>query len=120
MSLFSWYVQGAFLSSVPGLTKEITIITNKDEPETTAKFFFLTQNSAYFKKACGQEWKEGQTRTIELAEVEPDTFTAYLFWVYKEQVAIETDMDIDDIYIYHVSQAFDALVKLWLLGDRFA
>ena len=39
---------------------------------------YLEKSSDYLKKACGKEWKEGQTKILELPDIMPDTFAIYL------------------------------------------
>lgn len=62
------------LSSVPDYSKSITIIINEEDPESTQQFItpegLLKERSDYFKAVCNKQWKEGQTRTIKLSEVE--------------------------------------------------
>lgn len=102
---------------MPDFTKELTIIINEDSIERTASFTvpedLLAEHSEYFKAACRNEWKEATSRVIKLLDVDIDTFHTYLYWVYRERVAMKPLSKKSDFM-----SSFNELAKLWLLSDR--
>jgi hypothetical protein len=64
---------------------------------------------------------------VKLPEVDVDTFNSYLFWVYKEKIAIrdgsylEEEGDRTSVECMARGGAIHtSLVKLWVLADRLA
>jgi len=85
----------------------------------------LVEKSKYFKKyfeiLCRGEWKEATSRVIKLRDIDAKAFKSYVYWIYRNELAIDTDYDVqvtdcDEDAVDHIY----TLVKLWLLGDRFA
>jgi hypothetical protein len=102
---------------VPDFSRELIIIINEDQPELTARYTvpecLLTETSEFFKAACRSDaWKEYAERTIKLPDVEPDTFNAYLLWVYRQEIPTAHPKEALEL--------IDGLARLWLLGDRLA
>lgn len=57
--------------------------------EAECKFYVhksVVSRSEFFEKALKSEWKEGQGRRILLPEDDPETFQAYLHWVYTGRI----------------------------------
>lgn len=104
-------------NSVPDFRKEITVILNKENPEHTTSFIvpecLLIETSGFFKAACREgALAESTTRTIKLAEVEPDVFNAYLLWVHRKELPTAPSDD--------ASELVEDLVRLWLLTGHLA
>lgn len=99
---------------MPDFSKEITIIVGDESAPSlhtklTVHESFLVEKSEFFQAACRNEWKETTSRIIILPEVEIDTFRAYLFWVYREQVPIHHKVDSPG----YGFQTIGTLVKLF-------
>lgn len=104
-------------SSVPDFRKEIIVILNEESPEHTTSFTvpecLLTETSDFFKAACRDgAWIESTSRTINLPDVDPDVFNAYLLWVHRKALPTAPS---DDAF-----ELVEDLVRLWLLADRLA
>jgi hypothetical protein len=88
----------------------------------------LTDKSEFFKAACRNEWKEATSRVIKLPDVDNDVFRSYLFWIYREKVAIRNGVYLevkdDDVGLAELAQRCCAihtsLAQLWILADRLA
>lgn len=83
----------------------------------------MTEHSDFFEAACRGEWKEATAGTIEIPDVDNQTFYAYLYWIHKEKIPFETDYDLDEcpsssLYDHEASATLDEIIKLWLLADR--
>lgn len=54
--------------------------------ETKKDFFvhetLITRSSSFFQAALSKNWKEGQTKTVELPGTKPEIFHIYLDWLY--------------------------------------
>ncbi|USW55610.1 Putative BTB/POZ domain-containing protein [Septoria linicola] len=46
----------------------------------------LRARGGFFEAALKQQWREGQTREIELPEDEPDIVAAYIEWLYSGKI----------------------------------
>ncbi|KAI9666701.1 MAG: hypothetical protein M1821_004637 [Bathelium mastoideum] len=67
--------------SVSGLLVKVLVGTSKKEFTLCKEL--LCSSSGYLKAALSNEWREAQTRTIELPEDDEDTFELYLQWLYS-------------------------------------
>ena len=47
----------------------------------------IKSRSSFFEKASSGEWEEAQERRVALKEDDPETFKAYLHWVYTGKIA---------------------------------
>lgn len=104
-------------NSVPDFRKEIIVILSDEDSDYTTTFTvpecLLVETSEFFKAACRDgAWLESTSRTIKLAEVEPDVFNAYLLWVHRKDLPTAPS---DDAF-----ELVEDLVRLWLLADRLA
>lgn len=106
--------------SVPDLTKNVTIVVNEGHPQITASFTvpesLLIEKSDYFKAACRGVWKEATSRVIKLQDIDAEAFNSYIYWVHRNQLAINAKLDRKDVK--SATSYVDKLVRLWLLGDR--
>jgi len=104
----------------------MTIIINEDEPEHTASYTvpetLLTEKSKFFEAACRNDWQEASTRIIKIPEVDTSAFKAYIHWIYKEKVAVSSQLTFDGKYntMAEARPTLHGLIQLWLLADRFA
>jgi hypothetical protein len=109
-------------NSVPDLTKNVTIVINEGHPQLTATFTvpesLLIEKSQYFKAACRGSWKEATSRVIKLQDIDAEAFNSYMYWIHRNELAINTKLDPKDVK--SAATYVDKLVKLWLLGDRLA
>jgi hypothetical protein len=88
----------------------------------------LTDKYEFFKAACRNEWKEATSRVIKLPDVDNDVFRSYLFWIYREKVAIRNGVYLevkdDDVGLAELAQRgcaiHTSLARLWILADRLA
>ena len=112
------------------LQEDITLLVGPSKEKFTAPKCFLTKSAEFFKACCSSSWKEGQTNTIELPEETPETFSAYLQWLYTEHLVIVDGFNLDDIKVYSEDEpensaaqeetdaAFKALCDFAVLADR--
>jgi hypothetical protein len=88
----------------------------------------LTDKYEFFKAACRNEWKEATSRVIKLPDVDNDVFRSYLFWIYREKIAIRNGVYLeakdDDVGLAELAQRgcaiHTSLAQLWILADRLA
>lgn len=83
----------------------------------------IVEKSQYFKAAYRGDWKEAQTRTVKLQDVDVEAFDSYMFWIHRGELAINTDFDLlEGGKIQHAAAYahINKLVRLWLLGDRLS
>lgn len=73
----------------------------------------LCDNSKFFKAALKKEWREGQTRKIDLAEHGPEVFNLWLNWLHGRRILMDNDDGENAV------QHFDygLLIKAYHLGD---
>lgn len=45
----------------------------------------LIEHSENFRAACNRKWKEGQSGVVKISDIEPATFKAYVFWMYRQK-----------------------------------
>ena len=106
---------------MPDFSKELTIIINEDDPQTTATFTvpegLLTEHSKFFKAACRDASGEAAT-VIKLPQVDPDTFRAYLFWIHRRELAFSNISESQGVSASDLYPISLALANLWLLADR--
>lgn len=111
------------------INEEKQLALNADLFYDKVTVLLLTESSASFKAACSKNWMENeeQSRIIKIAHVCPLAFKAYLFWIYKGDIAIDTSFRLlfgtdqqDDNTVHKATEALQDLVELWLLADRFA
>lgn len=107
-----------FFRAIVDLSKDITLIINQEEPESTATFTapesLLTGSSEFFKAACRNNWREAVSRTIKIPEVNAIAFNTYLHWVYCKKIYTHLFTNASNC-----GAMFNDLVELWLLADRF-
>lgn len=100
--LLATHQQCRYVTSIPDFTKELTVVINEDEPELAASFTvpegLLVEHSDFFKAACRNEWLEATSRVIKLPQVDGESFRAYLYWVYKGEIAFDTSFGSQDQY----------------------
>lgn len=88
---------------------------------------FLTKSSDFSKACCNGEWKESQTKTIELPETEADTFSIYDQWLCTGALVVcERDQEklaIDPENVQErravVREFYGPLVSLAVFADTF-
>jgi hypothetical protein len=106
---------------VPDFTKEVTIIINEDDPQTTDKFTvlegMLAEHSGFFQATCRDASGEDAT-VIKLPQVDPDIFRAYLFWIHRNKIAFNTDFASQSVSGSDLYPTSLGLAMLWLLADR--
>ena len=106
---------------MPDFSKELTIIINEDDPQTTATFTvpegLLTEHSKFFRSACRDASGEAAT-VIKLPRVDPDTFRAYLFWIHRRELAFSNISDSQGVSASESYPLSLNLANLWLLADR--
>lgn len=67
--------------------------------------------SPFFASAFNGPYKEGQTRTMTLYEIEPEAFGMFVSWLYQRKLPTHTG-EFEHVDLVH-------LANLWILGDRF-
>ena len=106
---------------VPDFTKNLTIIINEEDAQTTATFTVpegpLTEHSKFFKAAC-RDASGKATTAIKLTQVDPETFRAYLFWIHGRKIAFDVNFARQGVSASALYPTSLALAKLWLLADR--
>ncbi|GIZ43512.1 hypothetical protein CKM354_000673600 [Cercospora kikuchii] len=60
----------------------------------------LRKSSKFFDAALKKEWKEGQQRTVDLPECDPEGFKVYINWLHSGKIyaKLECDEDSDRCY----------------------
>jgi hypothetical protein len=98
-------------------------------PTTDQKNFlvhesFLTTRSEFFKRAMNGRWTESATRTISLADDDPDTFALYLNHVYKNELPTMAKSK-EELHAIpssqiseHVHEEYMALFRLYILAEK--
>lgn len=68
----------------------------------------ICEKSRFFKAACSDRWIEGQTKTVDLPEENPQVFQLYVSWLYKAKISLPgTEAGYNQ----------NALMLLYVLGD---
>jgi hypothetical protein len=70
----------------------------------------LSESSEFFKSALAPEWLEGKSRIVRLPDDDPESFKAYVAWLYTRRVYLGTVEEEKVSYTY----AF----KVYVLGDK--
>lgn len=65
-----------------------------------------------------KEWREGQTRSVELPDDDPTVFRVWLNWIYRRHVAVgpNTGETMDDHYTNQ--QVWSQVIASYVLGDK--
>ena len=69
----------------------------------------LSQSSEFFAAALKKEWREGQNRSIQLAEYEKEIFELYLRWLYSGKIFVKNSGE---------DSGYPTLAKLYVLGEK--
>lgn len=72
-------------------------------------------SSKFFKAACSKRWAEGRAKEVRLDEVKPETFQAYVVWVYAERITANRSTQGDAKAA--ALDEFTEMVDLYLLGE---
>jgi BTB/POZ domain len=72
---------------------------------------FICFYSPFFASAFNGLYKEGQTQTMTLYEIEPEAFGMFVSWLYQRKLPTHT-VEFEHVDLVH-------LVHLWILGDWF-
>jgi hypothetical protein len=103
----------------------VTLIVGPEKRELLVHANYIARNSAFFKTALKKEWREGQTRTINLPTYDYETMTSYLKFVYGIQLSVEVESDqlrtcreptADQLK--NLQAAYLSFAKLYVLGCR--
>jgi hypothetical protein len=78
-------------------TQEQTFLIHKD---------FICYYSEFFAAAFNGKFKEGQTQSMNLDDIDPDAFALLVDWLYTQRV----ESDGGDL---------PTLARLWIMGGRF-
>ena len=108
---------------MPDFTKELTIIINEDDPQTTETFTIpeglLTEHSKFFQAECRDASGEA-VPVIKLPQVDPDAFRAYLFWIHRSNIPFSITSSSQGVSASDLYPISLALANLWLLADRLS
>jgi hypothetical protein len=110
-----------FVTSKPAPTqgkedgKENLINHDQNKQPAVKKFTihkdFICFYSPFFTSAFNGPYKEGQTQSMTLYEVDPEVFGMFVYWIYNRKLPNTTEGS-ELVNLLH-------LAKLWVLGDRF-
>lgn len=93
-----------------------TLVIGPDKHELAAYGHLLAKDSEFFEAALKKEWKEGQTRIINLPEEDIETVTHYLDFVHGQGLPTAAIMVWDELATS--PHGYPALFELYLLGER--
>lgn len=99
---------------IPSLTGPIIEVIVGDEKHVT---FGVHENvicaaSQFFKKAMSGDWSESKSRSVRLANEEPEVFHLYMQWLYRDTLPVRNDspgLEGNAEYLQ--------LAKAYVLGD---
>ena len=94
----------------------ITVIVGHEERKFVVHQSALCRNSDYFKAACSRDWPEGREGIIKLADIESDTFEAYISSVYAKDLDTSAMREVPGLT---VPPSNLVLTKLHVLADYF-
>lgn len=71
----------------------LTVLVGRDGnvEEFTAYKSYLTKSSEFFRAAMNRDWKEAQENSVTIQDHEPETFDAYLGWLYSANISLDKD-----------------------------
>lgn len=92
----------------------ITVLAGVEKESFVVHEASICARSPFFRAACSKEWKEGQTKVVELPEVEHEAFAVYVHWVYTREIDMTIMTERANTY---VAPSFLNLTKMWLLAD---
>ena len=94
----------------------VTLLVGPEKESMIVHTSYLTRTSKFFASALKKEWIEGQTRTIELDEENPELMAHYLDWVYTTQLPTRDSL----FFVAESSKvvAHELLAELYVLGER--
>jgi hypothetical protein len=105
----------------------VTVRVSK-EPNKTKDFIFpisfLTTRSDFFRRARNDNWKESETRIIEIPQDEPENFAVYINYVYTGQLptAAKSDQEIEALEsgeaIKEIAAEYGMLFRVYVLADK--
>lgn len=80
----------------------------------------LIENSLYFEKALNGNFIESQTQSIDLDDIDAETFGLYASLVYPA-AAINRSLSLSDVWTTGKTTKFPwkDILRLWQLADRF-
>lgn len=78
-------------------------VGTRDKTEFRVHEFIIKENSDFFRAALDKKWKEGQSLTVKLPEDSPETFSAYVEWLYSTK-----DNEAE----------FVSLAEMYVLGEK--
>jgi hypothetical protein len=71
---------------------------------------FICYYSPFFNAAFNGNFKEGESQTMDLEDIDPAVFALFVNWLYAQKVL--SDQEDDQPSLPH-------LISLWMLADRF-
>lgn len=95
---------------------KIVVGTGTEQATWTIAKHFLVKHSEFFKSACSKDWKEGQTKVIELKTLEPDTFAIYMQWLYTGELVVD-ELDDEARKQTNLGQSFLSMIDVYVLAD---
>ena len=108
-------------------SEETIIIVGSEGKRFTVRRCLLTKSSDFFQACSRGEWQEVSTKTTSLPEVDVESFSTYLQWLYtgaivvsEDDITDETDMrslqkkETERFRLRHLTP----LLKLAVLADR--
>ncbi|KAE9376554.1 hypothetical protein N431DRAFT_288501, partial [Stipitochalara longipes BDJ] len=96
----------------------VTILVGDDSelrPFTLHKDI-LCKDSPFFDRAFNGNFKEGETQTMILEDIEPSIFGLFLCWLYSGDIA---QRKVGEKEEETLNQTPVQLAKLWILAERF-
>ncbi|KAK3717457.1 hypothetical protein LTR37_005847 [Vermiconidia calcicola] len=109
------------------LYEEVMVLVGPSKTRATVPKCILTRSSDFLAACCKGEWKEAKTKTIKLPEIDPDSFSIYLQWLYKSELVTVEQGCHDEAGVRDLSgdekfriagKELMALLKLAVLADK--
>lgn len=98
----------------------VLIVSETQQTFTVAKQF-LTKSSGFFRKTCNGDWKENQTKKIELPDTTPKIFSIYLQWLYTGELIVSDDdfppPSDKDASQRTAIQQYDEIIDVYIFAD---
>jgi hypothetical protein len=92
----------------------VTLLVGPEEHPLVAHKSNLSQHSDFFKAALKREWIEGQTRTVNLSDEQPEIVAQYLDYCYSKRLPTASKPSLDPAQ----GRVYAVLTELFALGER--
>ncbi|KAL1800542.1 hypothetical protein ACET3X_000884 [Alternaria dauci] len=102
----------------------ICVGTDPDTEHFVAHESFLTSRSEFFRRAMNGNWKEAETRTINLPDDNAQVFAHYINYVYTGQLPTtsKTSLELKELteeeFDDHVQDQYEIIFDVFVLSEK--